>query len=52
MEIQLDLLLDRAHTGHSPTLVLLPRVLLNIPTRGLVDLVGLDVIVNILLIAA
>jgi hypothetical protein len=47
MEIQLDLLLDRAHTGHSPTLVLL-----NIPTRGLVDLVGLDVIVNILLIAA
>jgi hypothetical protein len=49
--IRVGQLLARAHTGHPPTLALPPCALLDVPTKELVDLVGLDVIANILPVA-
>ena len=49
--IRVGQLLARVHMGHPPTLKLPPCALLNILTNKLINLVGLDVIMNILPVA-
>ena len=50
--IRVRQLLARAHMGHPSMLTLPLCALLDVPTKQLVDLIGLNVIVNILSIGA